>query len=73
MPEPDRRCMIKPSPPKKPLPIFLLKWTDRFTPVSAARKAAFCRMTSRPGWMVRGRMRPGKLEPKVIIPAPWAV
>ena len=49
MPEPDRRCMMKPSPPKKPVPSFLLKWTDICTPASEARKALFCSTISLPG------------------------
>ena len=73
MPEPDRRCMMKPSPPKKPAPSFLLKWMDSSTLDSQAKKEFFWRIISRPGAMVRGTILPGKLEPKAIMPGPWAV
>ena len=74
VPWPERRCMMKPSPPKKPAPSFLLKWMSSATPDSAARKDRFWRMNSCPGPMVRGRILPGKLEPKVIMaPSRWAV
>ena len=73
MPVPDRRCMIKPSPPKKPAPSFLLKWIDSSTPSVEARNALFWSTNSRPGAISRGTMRPGKQEPNVIMPSPRAV
>ena len=39
-------CMMKPSPPKRPAPSFLLKWIDSSTPASDARKAFFCSIMS---------------------------
>ena len=74
MPRPESFCMIKPSPPKKPAPNFFWKNTDSSTPCSEARKADFWAMTGLSGVISTGRMAPGKLEAKAIIPGPpWAV
>ena len=70
MPRPDSFCMIKPSPPKKPAPIFFWKNTDSCTPGSAARKADFWQITGRSGAISTARMEPGKLEAKAIMPCP---
>ena len=71
-PRPESFCRMKPSPPKKPALNLRLKWMDSSTPVSAARKALFCRISSRPGSMRMGSILPGKLEPKVTMPGPFS-
>ena len=62
--------MIKPSPPNKPAPIFLLKTVDNCTPSVAARNAFFCAMISFPGSISNGSIVPGKEEANAIIPFP---
>ena len=50
---------MKPSPPKKPAPSFLLKCTLSSTPGSAARKALFWAMMLFPGVIWIARISPG--------------
>src|SRR5882672_8324659 len=41
-PSPCKRSMMKPSPPKKPAPIFLLNAMPTLTPFAAQRKESSC-------------------------------
>ena len=70
MPFPLKRCMMNPSPPKKPLPIFSWKNIESSTPTVEARNADFWATISFPGLIWKGLMEPGKLDEKAIIPGP---
>ena len=73
-PRPESRCMMKPSPPKKPALSLFWKKTESSTPPVEPRKPLFCTTRSFPGVISMGRMEPGKLEARAIIPGPpWAV
>ncbi len=65
-PGPVTRCMIKPSPPKKPLPRLPVKWMDKLTPAVAARNAPFWQIMLRPGASSMAIIRPGKEEANAI-------
>ena len=70
VPFPDRRCMINPSPPKRPPAMRFWKKTDISTPAVDARKALFWAIISCPGAISNARISPGKLDANAISPVP---
>ena len=68
MPLPERRCMMKPSPPKKPAAARFWKKVESSTPEVEARNARFCAMTGRSGVISTARTAPTNDAPKAIIP-----
>ena len=70
MPFPASLCMMKPSPPKNPAPIFFWKAIESSTPVVEARNAFFWAMSSLPEPISTGLIAPVKLEAKAMVPGP---
>ena len=70
VPFPDRRCMINPSPPKRPPAMRFWKKTDISTPAVDARNALFWATISCPGAISNARISPGKLDANAISPVP---